>query len=467
MKLEINHIVFKNICKIVTNDNLNAYVIGGYVRDLILKRKSNDIDIVVVGSGINLAKKVAMSINKNISVNIFKNFGTAMFKYNNDEIEFVGARKESYQRNSRKPFVESGSLVDDQNRRDFTINALAISLNKDDFGQLIDPFNGMEDLKNGIIKTPLNPITTFSDDPLRMLRAIRFASQLDFTVSDETLEAIGKIKNRISIISKERISSELNKIILSKKPSKGFILLEKTGLLKLIFPLLDKMKGVNIINGKAHKDNFIHTIQVLDNISQKTDNLWLRWAAVLHDIGKPATKKFQNNNWTFYNHSFVGAKMVPDIFRFLKLPLNSKMKYVQKLVLLHLRPIGLADSEINDSAIRRLLFETGDDIDDLMTLCEADITSKNDKKVKYFLENFTTVRTKLKEIEQKDTIRNFQPPISGDFIIKTFNIKPSREIGIIKDSITNAILDGKINNNFDEAFSYMIIEAKKLGLKQI
>ncbi|MDR1339154.1 MAG: CCA tRNA nucleotidyltransferase [Prevotellaceae bacterium] len=449
----------------VQSENVRAYIIGGYVRDLILQRTSSDIDIVVEGSGIDVAEKVAEKLG--VQVNVFKNFGTAMLRTREMEIEFVGARKESYRRESRKPIVENGSLEDDQNRRDFTINALAISLNRADTGSLVDPFDGIGDLERKLIRTPQNPDITFSDDPLRMMRAIRFASQLNFSIVDDTFEAIQRNAGRIEIISGERICDELNKIIMSEKPSAGFELLEKSGLLKLIFPQLALLQGVESKNGMKHKDNFEHTLQVLDNVADRSDSLWLRWAALLHDIAKPATKKFDETaGWTFHGHEFIGSKMIPGIFKHLKLPLNDRMRYVQKLVLLHLRPIVLAQEEVSDSAIRRLLFDAGDDIDDLMLLCDADITSKNRKTVDRHLANFQLVRTKLKEIEEKDAVRNFQPPVSGEIIMKTYGIGPGREVGTIKNAIKEAILDGIIKNSYDEAFQFMKAEAEKLGLKQ-
>ena len=467
MNICLNDKIFETLCSIFTSENVKAYVIGGWVRDCILRRDhpEKDIDIVVIGSGIEIAQKAARLIGPRINVSVFKNFGTAMFRYNEYEIEFVGARKESYDRGSRKPVVENGTLEDDLRRRDFTINALAISLNKETYGEFLDPFGGMEDLRHKVIKTPLDPDKTFSDDPLRMMRAIRFSTQLNFTIEDKTFESIKENAERIRIVSPERIVTELNKIILCDHPSKGFIQLEKSGLLKIIFPELDNMKGVDTKDGKAHKDNFLHSIKVLDNICKRTDNLWLRWAALLHDIAKPLTKKYiPDTGWSFHGHEYLGSKMVPDIFRKLKLPLNEKMKYVQKLVDLHLRPIVLSQEEVTDSAVRRLLFEAGDDIDDLMLLCEADITSRNEAKKTRHLENFKIVRNKLKEIEEKDAMRNFQPPVDGSEIISAFGIKPGKEVGIIKNAIREAIIEGIIPNEHEAARILMLEKGKELGL---
>jgi len=465
MNRKLQHHIFQEISKAADQIHLETYVIGGFVRDIYLNRKSKDIDIVTLGSGIELAKRVSENLKNKPQVNIFKNFGTAMLKYKDLEIEFVGARKESYQSNSRKPIVEDGTLEDDQNRRDFTINALALGLNKSNFGELVDPFNGIDDLKNKIIRTPLDPDITFSDDPLRIMRAIRFSTQLGFEIQAETLQSISKNRERINIISGERIIDEINKIMMSEKPSVGFKLLEETGLLKIIFPELLQLKGVDKVYGVGHKDNFYHTLEVLDRIVPNTDNLWLRWSALLHDIAKPVTKKYvEGQGWTFHAHNFVGVKMIPRIFKRMKLPLNEKMKYVQKMVQLHMRPIVLSEEVVTDSAVRRLLFEAGDDIDDLMTLCEADITSKNPDKVNRFMKNFLLVREKLKEIEEKDAIRNFETPVNGELIMETFSIEPCQEVGIIKDAIKDAILDGIIHNDFEEAFEFMLKKASELGL---
>ena len=460
MKKCLNDPIFSIISQVADDEKIRVFVIGGFVRDFILNRPSKDIDVVAIGNGIDIATKVAEKLGPKVKVNVFKSFGTAMVRSKDYEIEFVGARKESYRQNSRNPIVENGTLEDDQNRRDFTINALAISLNKNTYGELVDPFNGVKDLDDKIIRTPLNPDTTFSDDPLRMFRAVRFASQLNFKIEDETYKSINR--------NKERIIDEINKILLSPKPSIGLKIIENTGLLAEFFPELAMLKGVDSKEGKMHKDNYYHTLEVVDNMRTKSDNLWILWAALLHDIAKPKTKKFiKNIGWTFHGHEFSGAKMIPAIFTRLKLPLNDKMKYVQKLVQLHMRPIVLSQEIVTDSAIRRLLFDAGDEIDDLMLLCEADITSKNEKTVKKHLNNFKIVRDKLIEIEEKDALRNFQPPISGELIIETFNLKPCKTIGDIKNAIKEAILDGVIKNDYKEAYNFMINKGKDLGLTPI
>lgn len=467
MKKHLQHRIFSVIAEEAEAMNQKAFVVGGYVRDIFLKRESKDIDVVVLGSGIDLAHRVANRLGDKVTVNFFRNFGTAMINYNGLEIEFVGARKESYRLDSRKPIVEEGSLDDDQKRRDFTINAMAIQLSPSNFGELIDPFNGIKDIEEKIIRTPLDAEITFSDDPLRMMRAIRFASQLHFQIEANALNSISKNKDRIKIVSAERITEELNKIVLSSKPSVGFDLLFKTGLLQLIFPQMCLLHGVEFINGQGHKDNFYHTLEVLDNLAKSSDDLWLRWAAILHDIAKPATKRFETDHgWTFHGHEDKGARMVKHIFRQLKLPLNEKMKFVEKLVQLHLRPIVLAQEHVTDSAIRRLLFDAGDDIDALMMLCHADVTTKNEYKIKKYKENFQVVSDKLKEVEEKDRIRNWQPPITGEHIMETFNLKPGKEVGIIKNAIREAILEGEIRNDYEEAFNLMLKISKELGLER-
>ena len=460
--------IFEVVAKVADREQVEAYIIGGYVRDHIMGREhpDRDIDIVVIGDGPAMARAVAREISRDIRVTVFKTFGTAMFRYGNHDIEFVGARKESYSEDSRKPSVTPGTLEDDQNRRDFTINALAISLNKNNPGEVLDPFGGIEDIRNGIIRTPLDPDTTFSDDPLRMMRAVRFATSLGFGIEEGTLASITRNAERISIVSGERITIELNKIMAAATPSTGFLLLEQTGLLPLILPEISKLRGVEDKDGKGHKDNFHHTLKVLDNTAEKSDDLWLRWAALLHDVAKPLTKKYvPGTGWTFHGHEFLGAKMVPEIFKRLKLPLNDRMKYVRKLVGLHLRPIALVQEEVTDSAVRRLLFEAGDDIDDLMLLCEADITSGNRMKVQKHRENFALVRRKLREIEEKDAVRTFQPPVHGDEIIEAFGIPPGPMIGVIKSAIKEAILDGVIPNDHQAAREFMIQKGRELGLE--
>ena len=463
----LSHPVFKVIKKHLEDNNESAFVIGGFVRDLLLDKKSKDIDIVVYGDGLEFAKNIAKTLRVK-KVSLFKTYGTAHFKYKDIDVEFVSARKESYSKDSRNPKVSPGTLKDDQYRRDFTINALAINLHPDNFGSLIDPFQGSTDLENGLIKTPLNPSDTFNDDPLRMLRAIRFASQLDFKIDIDCLKSIREHAERIKIISRERITDEVNKILLSPKPSRGFKLLKSTGILQYIFPELLALSGIETINGKSHKDNFLHTLQVVDNISINSDDLWLRWAALLHDIAKPATKRFDKKiGWTFHGHEELGSKMVARIFKYHRLPLDSKMKYVKKLVRLHLRPIALVKGSVTDTAIRRLLNEAGQDIEDLMLLCNADITSKNEFKVKRYQENFKVVSEKLKAVEEKDKIRNFQPPIKGEEIMKTFDLGPCFEVGVIKSKIKEAILEGEISNSYEDAKGLMLSLGKEMGLKKI
>jgi poly(A) polymerase len=465
---KINNKFFTVISEVASEMNVECYVIGGFVRDIFLKRPSKDIDIVTVGSGIELAKKVAARLGKNTRVNVFKNFGTAQISNNQVDIEFVGARRESYKHDSRKPIVEDGTLEDDQQRRDFTINALAICLNKDKYGELIDPFDGLEDMRDMLLRTPLDPDITFSDDPLRMMRAVRFACQLDFDIVPEALEAMERNSERIKIVSSERIVDELNKMMATRKPSTGFRLLDSCGILQLIMPEITMLKGVEMKDGIGHKDNFNHTLAVLDGVAEKSDNIWLRWSAVFHDIGKPASKRWDlKSGWTFHNHNFIGEKMIPQIFRRMKFPMNEKMKYVQKMVGLHMRPIVLSEETITDSAIRRLLFDAGDDIEDLMLLCEADITSKNKDKVRRFLDNFQLVRQKLRELEEKDRIRNMQPPVRGEEIMELFGLGPCAEVGVIKTAIKDAILDGVIPNEYEAAWNFMINLASKMGLKPV
>jgi len=466
-KEAIQHPIFKLIGETSQELGADSFVIGGFVRDYLLKRGiPKDIDIVTIGSGIELAKKVASKLKGKPQVSIFKNFGTAMIRHQELELEFVGARKESYHHDSRKPVVEDGSLEDDQNRRDFTINAMALTLNQSSYGQLLDPFDGLGDLEKKLIRTPLEPSITYSDDPLRMMRAIRFATQLDFTIELKSLQAITENKERIKIVSKERIVDELHKIILSKKPSIGFKLLHQTGLLPIILPELTALQGIEEIEGQRHKDNFWHTLEVVDNISENTDDLWLRWAALLHDIGKAPTKRFHKKiGWTFHAHEFVGSKMVYKLFKRLRMPLNDKMKFVQKMVLMSSRPIVLSEDHITDSAVRRLVFDAGEYVEDLMTLCEADITTKNPRKQRKYKNNFQIVRKKIVEVEERDHVRNFQPPVSGEEIMQVFNLKPSKEIGIIKEAIKEAILEGEIPNEYEAAYQFMLDKGKKMNLK--
>ncbi|MEA3447786.1 MAG: HD domain-containing protein [Bacteroidota bacterium] len=458
--------LFEKISEIADNHGIKLWLIGGFVRDVLLCRNSKDIDIVVLGDGVKAAKMLARHL-KAENLSVFKNFGTAQMRTGDYEIEIVGARKESYQTDSRKPDVEAGSIEDDQNRRDFTINAMTVSLNRETFGEFTDPFDGVSDLEEKLIRTPLDPDKTFSDDPLRMLRAIRFASQLDFNIDADCFNGIKKNANRIKIISEERIADELNKIMASDNPGKGFVLLKQCSLLKIILPELWQLSGVEVQDNRAHKENFLHSVQVMENIAEKSEDIWLRWAALLHDIGKTATKKYQKGHgWTFHAHDFIGEKMIPNIFKRLKFPLDARLKYVKKMVRLHMRPISLVEDKVTDSAVRRLLFDAGDDIDDLMDLCEADITSKNQRKKEKYLQNFRKVRKKLHEIEEKDRIRNFQPPVDGKEIMETFNISPSPEIGKIKDAIKDAILDGKIPNEHETARDYMFKKAKELGIEK-
>ena len=465
---ELDKRVFHMISEAADELGVDCYVVGGYVRDLFLERPSTDIDVVVVGSGIALAEALKRKCGRGAHVSVFRNFGTAQLKWHGMEVEFVGARKESYSHDSRKPVVEDGTLEDDQNRRDFTINAMAVCLNADRFGQLVDPFDGFYDMEDRLIRTPLDPDITFSDDPLRMMRCIRFATQLDFYIDDETFAALERNRERISIISRERIAEELNKIVASPTPSKGFVQLDRCGLLPLVFPELAVLSGVETVNGRAHKDNFYHTLEVLDNVARQSDDLWLRWAALLHDIGKPRSKRWDPKlGWTFHNHDYVGEKMIPNIFRAMKLPMNEKMKKVQKLVGLHMRPIAIADEVVTDSAVRRLLFEAGDDIDDLMVLCEADITSKNEVKKQRFLDNFRLVRQKLKDLEERDRIRNFQPPVDGIEIMQTFGLEPCSEVGQLKAAIKDAILDGVIPNEHDAAYAFLLARAAEMGLTPV
>lgn len=466
MKKYLQHPIFKKLSELAEETGTEIYVIGGFVRDLFLNRPSKDIDILVIGNGIKFAESAGKLLQTKVSV--FKNFGTAMLRYADLEVEFVGARKESYRSESRKPIVENGTLEDDQKRRDFSINAMALGLNASNYGILLDPFEGIKDLGNKLIRTPLDPVVTFSDDPLRMMRAIRFATQLNFSIDEEAIEAIKRNSERIKIVSPERITDELNKIILALKPSRGFIYLFDTGLLKHIFPQMAELHGVDVIDGKGHKDNFYHTLQVLDNLAENTDDLWLRWAAILHDIAKPATKRFEpGHGWTFHGHEDRGARMVPKIFAQLRLPLNDKMKLVQKLVQLHLRPIVLAQDVVTDSAVRRLLFEAGDDIDALMLLCNADVTTRNEYKIKKYRRNFDMVKQKLKDVEENDQLRNWQPPVTGEDIMLAFNLSAGRNVGIIKNQIREAILEGEIKNSREEAYQYMLKKGEELGLSPV
>lgn len=466
IKNKIDTPLFHKLTETADEMGLECYLVGGYVRDLILERPTNDIDVVVVGSGIKMAEAFSKKLGRHAHLSVFRNFGTAQVKWHGNEVEFVGARKESYQRNSRKPIVEDGTLEDDQNRRDFTINAMAVCLNAQRLGELVDPFDGMYDLQEGIIATPLDPDITFSDDPLRMMRCVRFATQLHFIIEDETFDALERNRERIKIISGERIITELNKIILADTPSRGFVELHRCGLLQLILPELAALDCVETRNGKSHKNNFYHTLEVLDAVAQKSNSLYLRWAALLHDIGKPRSKRWEPSiGWTFHNHNYLGEKMIQPLFRRLKLPLDERMKYVAKLVGLHMRPIAIADEIVTDSAVRRLLFDAGDDIDDLMLLCEADITSKNEQRKKNFLQNFKIVRQKLIDIEEKDRIRNFQPPVDGKEIMDMFGLEPCREVGTLKTALKDAILDGKILNEYEPALAFIIDKAKAMGLE--
>lgn len=466
IKNKIDTPLFHKLTETADEMGLECYLVGGYVRDLILERPTNDIDVVVVGSGIKMAEAFSKKLGRHAHLSVFRNFGTAQVKWHGNEVEFVGARKESYQRNSRKPIVEDGTLEDDQNRRDFTINAMAVCLNAQRLGELVDPFDGMYDLQEGIIATPLDPDITFSDDPLRMMRCVRFATQLHFIIEDETFDALERNRERIKIISGERIITELNKIILADTPSRGFVELHRCGLLQLILPELAALDCVETRNSKSHKNNFYHTLEVLDAVAQKSNSLYLRWAALLHDIGKPRSKRWEPSiGWTFHNHNYLGEKMIQPLFRRLKLPLDERMKYVAKLVGLHMRPIAIADEIVTDSAVRRLLFDAGDDIDDLMLLCEADITSKNEQRKKNFLQNFKIVRQKLIDIEEKDRIRNFQPPVDGKEIMDMFGLEPCREVGTLKTALKDAILDGKIPNEYEPALAFIIDKAKAMGLE--